>query len=133
MGHDDKHAKHVYDSGSEFPLMSFKELIETYGIKKIDYLKVDCEGGEYSFLNEENLEWISKNVRHMAIEIHLRATRSGKEDFIEFRDKFLRHFFNQGKVKFMQDYYKDSIWNDQAIYNEEYNEVPAEFMIYIKN
>ena len=133
MANDPKHTKHVYDQGAEFPTMSFRDLIDTHRISYIDYLKVDCEGGEYSFLTKENLPWLIKNVGHMAIEIHLRATRTGKEDFIQFRDEFLKPFFDAGRVRFMHSHYKDTIWDNAAIYNGDYDKVPSEFMIYIKN
>lgn len=133
MANDPKHTKHVYDEGSEFPIMSFNDLILGHNITYIDYLKVDCEGGEYSFLTKENLPWLFDNVRHMAIEIHLRATKTGKEDFIKFRDEFLKPFFDAGRVYFMNPEYKNTIWNNDAIHNEEFEKVPAEFMIYIKN
>ena len=133
IGESEKHAKHVYEGGSEFPMITFNQLIDKYDISKIDYLKVDCEGGEYSFLNAKNLEWISNNVGHMAMEIHLRATESGALDFLKFRDEFLKHFFDQGKVHFMHNVYSKTIWDDHAILSKDHSKVPAEFMIYIKN
>lgn len=133
IGSNTNHVQHVYDGGSEFPLISFKDFVIKYDIQKIDYLKVDCEGGEYSFLNAENLVWISKNVKHIALEVHLRASESSKEDFIRFRDDFLHYFFERGQVNFMNSKYKKTIWDNDAIFNEDYESVPAEFMIYITN
>ena len=133
MASDPKHTKHVYDDGSEFPTMSFRDLITTHKLTHIDFLKVDCEGGEYSFLTKENLPWITKNVRRIAIEVHLRATKTSKEDFIKFRDEFIAPFFHAGKVKFQVPEYRKNIWDNDAIMDEDYEKLLSEFMIYIDN
>jgi len=131
MGNDIKHVKHVYDDGNDFPMIAFRDFLHQQNLLHIDFMKVDCEGGEYSFLNGENSAWIFDNVDRMAIEIHLRATQTGKQDFIEFRDNFLKPFFDANRVRFMHSNLKDTIWQDSYILEENYNEVPAEFMIYI--
>ena len=51
-------------------LISFKELLEQYDIKHIDYLKIDCEGGEFNILTTENLDFIKNNVKHIAVDFH---------------------------------------------------------------
>lgn len=52
--------------------LSFKDFISKYKIEKIDFLKIDCEGGEYFVFNdEENLSYIKDNVKKIAGEIHL--------------------------------------------------------------
>ena len=80
-------------------IKSFKEILDTYNIDKIDFLKIDCEGGEYDILNTENLEFIKKNVRHIAVEVHLDFHKEGPAKFIEFRDNFLSHF---NTVRFLE-------------------------------
>lgn len=64
-----------------------------YNIKKIDFLKSDCEGGEYDIFNEENFEWIIKNVKKISGEWHLHNS-SLKNKFKKFRDLYLKHFTN---------------------------------------
>jgi FkbM family methyltransferase len=84
---------HEDDVGfDEIDRMSFREFIRDYSIDRIDYLKIDIEGNEYDILNEENLEFIDKNVKHMAIEIHTQAGDNTLERFFHFRDTFLKHF-----------------------------------------
>jgi FkbM family methyltransferase len=75
--------------------ISFETFIESNKITTIDFLKTDCEGGEYDIFNSQNLKWIKDNVKKIAGEWHLRELMDGaplKEKFIEFRDKFLPHF-----------------------------------------
>ena len=35
--------------------ITFKTLLSAYGIEKIDFLKTDCEGGEYDIFTNENI------------------------------------------------------------------------------
>jgi autotransporter strand-loop-strand O-heptosyltransferase len=51
--------------------VTFKYFIENAGIEKIDFLKIDCEGGEYDIFTEDNMDWLSKNCKHMAGEFHI--------------------------------------------------------------
>lgn len=49
---------------------TFKKFIQENKITKIDYLKVDCEGGENFIFTEENIDFIKNNVNKIAIEYH---------------------------------------------------------------
>jgi FkbM family methyltransferase len=49
---------------------SFMEFILTNQIHKIDFLKVDCEGGEYDIFTEENASYIRNNVDKIIVEYH---------------------------------------------------------------
>tara|TARA_B110000503_G_scaffold49261_1_gene80032 strand:- start:367 stop:1056 length:690 start_codon:yes stop_codon:yes gene_type:complete len=127
--------QHVYNSAAagKFKPFTFREFIDYYDIKKIDYLKIDCEGGEYDILTKENLEWIYKNVGHIAVEIHRRHSTSGPSDIIKFRDGFLRKYFDEGKVKFQNNQYAKTIWDDNVILSDDYVSLPPEFMVYFTN
>jgi FkbM family methyltransferase len=46
-------------------VLSFKEFIDENNIKHIDFLKIDCEGGEYSVFIPSNIEYL-KNVKKIA-------------------------------------------------------------------
>ena len=54
--------------------------VEEYGIERIDFLKTDCEGGEYTIFKEENLEWLKANCKYCVGEWHL--------SYPEVNDKF---------------------------------------------
>jgi FkbM family methyltransferase len=53
----------VFDVSGGHKLYSttFNKVIKDYNIKKIDFLKTDCETGEYDIFTLENLFWI-KNI-----------------------------------------------------------------------
>ena len=118
----------VFDLTGNYKLYSttFKKVIEDYNIQKIDFLKTDCESGEYDIFTLENLFWIKNNVRKISGEWHL-ATPELKEKFKIFRDVYLRVFPNFKIFSFDGIDITWSIWNDDFI--PYYNEI----MIYIDN
>jgi FkbM family methyltransferase len=77
----------------EVETITFKSFIEKNNIDKIDFIKTDCEGGEYDIFNDENLSWIKKNVKKIVGEWHL-STSELKQKFRHFRDTYLRDFPN---------------------------------------
>lgn len=70
---------------------SFVEIVRAAGVSTIDFLKVDCEGGEYDVLCPENLDYIAANVRRICCEFHLQSLAQS-EGFRRFRDEFLPRF-----------------------------------------
>lgn len=77
----------------DFNSITFSDFIKENKIDKIDFLKMDCEGGEYSVFTDENFDWITKNVKKIAGEWHHTGPVE-TEKFINFRDKFLSKFKN---------------------------------------
>lgn len=71
----------------------FKTFVERYGIKKINFLKTDCENGEYEIFNSGNIDWILKNVQKISGEFHLRD-KEEKNKFHEFKNTYLKEFTN---------------------------------------
>ena len=65
---------------------SFMEFVLSNQIHKIDFLKVDCEGGEYDIFTEENASYIRNNVDKIVVEYHNYANQivdfAIKNDFI---------------------------------------------------
>jgi len=79
----------VYDGVVEdFKLAPIQDIMEEAGIEKIDFLKTDCEGGEYNLLTAENFDWVSKNIKRIVGEAHL-EDQPRKEAFRKFRDTYL--------------------------------------------
>ena len=105
----------------------FIDIVKEYNIEKIDFLKTDCEGGEYNIFAPENMAWIKKNVGKITGEWHL-STPELKEKFRQFRDTYLKEFKNHHlmSVDGVTDI-KWDLWNEHFI--EYYNEV----IIYIDN
>jgi len=89
---DQKAVKIDWDGQTEEVMgIGFLELIKLNKIDRIDFLKTDCEGGEYSVFTEQNLDWIKENCRYCVGEWHL-STPDLKNKFREFRDRILPRF-----------------------------------------
>ena len=58
------------ETGTFFDGITFKTFVETNNIETIDLLKIDCEGGEYFIFTSENYNFIKKNVKNIACELH---------------------------------------------------------------
>jgi FkbM family methyltransferase len=54
----------------EVPTLTFKNFISKNKINFVDFMKLDCEGGETSVLKEENSDYIKSKVRKIAVECH---------------------------------------------------------------
>lgn len=72
--------------------LTFEEFILKNRIKKIDFLKSDCEGGEYNIFSQTNISFL-KTIPKIVFEIHLNSPIL-KEKFRNFRDNILPHFDN---------------------------------------
>jgi len=60
-----------YETDKSVQGITFRRLIEENNLTKIDFLKLDCEGGEYSVINEQNIDLFKKVCKKVACEIHL--------------------------------------------------------------
>ena len=109
---------YIYDhEGNLYSTTTFEKIIKEYNISKIDFLKFDCEGGEYSIFTKDNYEFIRNNVTNFAGEWHINDHENAVERFIEFRNLYLNDYSDlhvyerNGK-----DVTKD-IFNDQYLYD----------------
>jgi FkbM family methyltransferase len=121
----------VYENGEttsskSFRVSKFSTIIEENNIEKIDFLKTDCEGGEYDIFSIENLVWLKQNMGKASGEWHL-FNPELKLKFREFRDVFLRVFPNHRIFSTDGIDIKWDLWNDHFI--DYYTEV----MIYLDN
>lgn len=105
---------------------TFKSFVEEYNINKIDFLKTDCEGGEYDIFNNENFFWIKQNVKKIVGEWHL-DTPQTNEKFRVFRDTYLRLFPN------IDVYSVDGTGIKWSLWNEGFLEYYKHILIYIDN
>ena len=106
--------------------LKFSSLLDQYKINKIDFLKTDCEGGEYDIFNSENIWWIKNNVKKIAGEWHL-GTPELKSKFRAFRDTYLR-LFPKHQINAINGV--DIKWD---LWNEHFIEYYTEVYIYIDN
>ena len=115
----------IYDNASStFDTITFTNFIEKYKIKKIDFLKCDCEGGEYSVFTEDNFDWIYNNVKKIAGEFHLWGIPDALDNFYKFKDKYLidgatyiiedRQGNNVTSKMSDNQWLKDFSWNNQG-------------------
>ena len=107
-------------SGDIFKVSKFSTIIKENNIEKIDFLKTDCEGGEYDIFNIENLIWLKQNMSKAVGEWHLQ-TPEEKQKFREFRDVFLRVFPNHEIFSVDGVNIKWDLWNEHFI--EYYSQV----------
>jgi hypothetical protein len=105
---------------------TFDKIREEHGITKIDFLKTDCEGGEYSIFNNKNFFWIKENVRKVVGEWHLENPER-KQQFRVFRDTYLRLF---PKVHVYSVDGVDIKWD---LWNEHFLDYYYQVLIYIDN
>lgn len=73
------------------PTITFLDLLKEHSIDRIDFLKIDCEGGEYEIFVEENMPFLLNHVGSIAAEFHV-TTPELKERFKHFRDTYLTRF-----------------------------------------
>jgi hypothetical protein len=63
----------LFGGESEMEALTFKKFVNLFGLEKIDFIKTDCEGGEYDIFTEENLDYLINNVSYIAGEWHLQT------------------------------------------------------------
>lgn len=125
----------IFGGESEFIGITFNELIENYSIEKVNFLKIDCEGGEYNIFKDENMDFLLNKVDFIAMEIHLNYDGC-REKFKNFRDKYLTQFEN---YKVMSCTRQSISWGTSLdiadkIFDDEFiDNYTCEFMIYISN
>lgn len=122
--------------------ITFKTLVQSYNIEKIDFLKIDCEGGEYSVFIEENKDYIFNNVKSIAAEFHCihgqcnHGPNGFKDSFRNFRDNFLVKFPSFKAYTPTTQYERpgEPIDITDRIFNEWYiDNYFIEMMIYVNN
>ena len=116
----------LFGGESYMESMTFDKLINLYGLNKIDFLKTDCEGGEYEIFKQENISFIKENIKKIAGEWHLRSQKD-KVRFRYFRDNILPQFENY------EVYSTDGVNIKWDLWNEHFIEYYQEVILYIKN
>jgi FkbM family methyltransferase len=125
----------IFGKDESYTTMTFAQLIENYAITWVDYLKIDCEGGEYSIFNKDNIEFLMKQVGFIAMEMHLKCS-NGRQKFIDFRNHYLSRFKNYTVLSCTTQNiaYGTVVDLTQKIQDDTFvNNYQCEFMIYIDN
>lgn len=119
---------HLFGGENQMESITFQKFIELYGIEKIDFLKTDCEGGEFDIFTTENLNWIKNNVKKIVGEWHLKLEGHDYiEKFKKFRDVYLKEFPNH------QVYSVDNVDIKWDLWNENFLNYYKQVIIHIDN
>lgn len=116
----------MFGGESQMESITFKKFISVYGIEKINFLKTDCEGGEYDIFTSENLDYIKNNVEKISGEWHLNTTEE-KEKFRSFRNNILIHFPNFHITSI------DGVDIKWDLWNEHFLEYYSQIILFIDN
>ena len=109
------------------PTFTFREFLDENGIDKIDFLKCDCEGGEYDVFQPSNIEFL-KTIPKIVTEFHMRDDENfHKCKFRWFRDNILPKFNNYQVFSVDGVDIKWDLWNDHFL------DYYCEVIIYIDN
>jgi FkbM family methyltransferase len=106
--------------------ITFDTFLKEYNVEHIDFMKIDCEGGEYDIFIPERLSWIKQNVKKIVGEWHLSKPEL-KEKFRKFRDTYLKEFHTYEVYSMDGVDIKWDLWNDSFI--DYYSEIT----LYIDN
>ena len=116
----------LFGGETEMEGITFQSFLKENNIDVINFMKTDCEGGEYDIFTIDNFSILKDTLRKVVGEWHL-STPELKEKFRVFRDVFLRLFPNHEIYSVDGTPIKWDLWNEHFI--EYYNEV----IIYIDN
>ena len=122
------------NDGDVYSTITLKQLIKENNISKIDFLKFDCEGGEYSIFTKENYNFIKNNVIHFAGEWHINDHENSIERFIEFRNLYLQDYkelyvYDRTGKEITQEIFDDEfLYHFREYWKETYI---GQFIIYV--
>ena len=109
------------------PTFTFKEFLDENNITHIDFLKCDCEGGEYDVFQQSNIEFL-KTIPKIVTEFHMRNDDNfHKCKFRWFRDNIFPQFDN------IKIYSVDGVDIKWDLWNEHFLEWYDEIIVYMDN
>lgn len=133
IGTDYNHISNVFEAEGEkqeFAMVPFSQCMTVYDISWIDYLKIDCEGGEYDIFKDSNFDYLKNSVGHIAVEFHVQHEWQARE-WIRVRDHMLQKF-DTDKVRFLEHEDREKAYNDFFLLNGNKKDWSS-FMLYISN
>lgn len=95
-------------------MIRFSTLVDLYSLEKVNFLKTDCEGGEYYIFTKSNKEYIKNCVDVIVGEWHL-ETPKRKTQFRIFTHEFLKdskfHVYSVDGVDITHNVFTDNFLN----------------------
>jgi FkbM family methyltransferase len=67
----------------EVQALSFDQIMQEHKLPRCDFLKIDCEGGEFDILFNISLQTLRK-IKHISVEYHNGVTSFSHDDLINF-------------------------------------------------
>lgn len=125
----------IFGGDETYTTIKFNELINNYSIERVNFMKIDCEGGEYSIFNDNTIDYLKNNVDFIAMEIHLNYDNY-REKFKNFRDNYLKQFNDYEAMSCTRQNisWGQSIPLNEKIFDDNFiDNYTCEFMIYINN
>ena len=110
----------MFGGESQMESLRFDKFINLFSLDRIDFLKTDCEGGEYDIFTLGNLPFIKNNIKKISGEWHLK-TEEEKKKFRYFRDIILPNFTNYEVNSVDGIDIKWDLWNEHFL--EYYNQI----------
>lgn len=126
----------IYSHEGTYETRTFKSILQEYNIDHIDFLKIDCEGGEYDVFVEENRDFILNNVKCIAGEWHFTGINNFLEKFKNFRELYLKDHKNYRVFERCGKEITDKVFDDEYLIGFEkwYRKGgDGQLMIYIEN
>ena len=127
---------YIYSHEGEYETKTFKSILEENNIDHIDFLKIDCEGGEYDVFNEENKDFILNKVKYIVGEWHFTGIENFLEKFKKFRELYLSNHNNYRVFERCGKEITDKIFDDNYLigFEQWYRENgDGQLTIYINN
>jgi len=114
----------------------FKTFLDNNKIDRINFLKIDCEGGEYDIFNKENQDFLLNKVDYIVGEWHFNGIPNFLEKFSKFRDLYLRSHNDYHVYERCGKEISDKIFDDEYLIGFEkwYGQNgDGQLLIYINN
>ena len=115
-----------FNNSDMFETIKFSTFINLYAIDHINFLKTDCEGGEYNIFTDENIDFLKEKVDYIVGEWHL-GSDIEKFLFRKFRDNYLIQF------KEFSVFSCDGVDIKWDLWNEHFIDYYRQVIIHISN
>ena len=94
---------------SKIEIIKLSDFFKKHPSENFDFIKMDCEGGEWSVLNDKKeLDLLIEKTKKLAMELHLRLGWEENTQTFDFNFDFANEFINRGfDIKFTDVFGED--------------------------